>query len=82
MSTDKYVPMGLAHTTLDLLNPKRNVIIDMIMVQIISAIVVFMMILIFNGSELPANVASYYLVGLFGSVVMLTGVYARITRIR
>ena len=75
-----YIPNSVAATTLDMLNPNRSVIIDMIMVQLISVIVVMSMILIFKGQELPSNVLSYYLVGLFGSVLMLTGVYARITR--
>tara|TARA_R110000751_G_scaffold82534_2_gene166051 strand:- start:2450 stop:2695 length:246 start_codon:yes stop_codon:yes gene_type:complete len=78
---DRFIPSGFASSTLDLLTPKRNVIIDMIMVQVISAIVVLMMILLFKGNDLPANIASYYLIGLFGSVIMLTGIYARITRI-
>lgn len=74
------MPLGFGNTSLNVLNPTRSVIIDMIMVQFISAIVVMIMILIFKGQELPSNVLSYYLVGLFGSVLMLTGVYARITR--
>ena len=74
------MPLGFGNTSLNVLNPGRSVIIDMIMVQFISVIVVMLMILIFKGQELSSSVLSYYLVGLFGSVLMLTGVYARITR--
>jgi hypothetical protein len=74
------MPLGFRNTSLNVLNPRRSVIIDMIMVQFISVIVVMLMILIFKGQELSSSVLSYYLVGLFGSVLMLTGVYARITR--
>jgi hypothetical protein len=80
MNDKNYMPLGFGNTSLNVLNPTRSVIIDMIMVQFISVIVVMIMILIFKGQELPSNVLSYYLVGLFGSVLMLTGVYARITR--
>ena len=79
---DKYIPSGFASTTLDFLNPKRNVIVDMIMVQIIAAIVILVGVLLFKGDELSSNIISYFLVGLFGSFLMLTGVYARITRVR
>mgnify|MGYP003675594017 FL=1 len=44
-----YIPNSFAATTLDMLNPNRSVIIDMIMVQLISVIVVMSMILIFKG---------------------------------
>jgi hypothetical protein len=80
MNDKNYMPLGFRNTSLNVLNPRRSVIIDMIMVQFISVIVVMLMILIFKGQELSSSVLSYYLVGLFGSVLMLTGVYARITR--
>jgi len=75
-----YIPKSLAATTLDVLNPTRSVIVDMIMVQLISVIVVMMMILLFKGGSMGSASVSYYLVGLFSSVLMLSGVYARITR--
>jgi hypothetical protein len=75
-----YIPNSFAATTLDMLNPNRSVIIDMIMVQLISVIVVMSMILIFKGGSMSSASVSYYLVGLFGSFLMLTGVYSRITR--
>ena len=75
-----YLPASFAATSLDMLNPSRSVIIDMIMVQLISVIVTMSMILIFHGGRLGSSSVSYYLVGLFGSFLMLTGVYSRITR--
>jgi len=75
-----YIPNSFAATTLDMLNPNRSVIIDMIMVQLISVIVVMSMILIFKGGSMSSASVSYYLVGLFASFLMLTGVYSRITR--
>jgi len=75
-----YIPNSFAATTLDMLNPNRSVIIDMIMVQLISVIVVMSMILIFKGSSMSSASVSYYLVGLFASFLMLTGAYSRIIR--
>tara|TARA_R110002051_G_scaffold314650_1_gene391927 strand:- start:333 stop:578 length:246 start_codon:yes stop_codon:yes gene_type:complete len=77
---ESYIPKALASTALDLMNPNRNVIVDMIMVQLISVIVVMLMILIFKGATMPSSSVSYYIVGLFGSVLMLSGAYARLTR--
>jgi hypothetical protein len=75
-----YIPTSFAATTLDMLNPNRSIIIDMVMVQLISIIVTMLMILIFKGGTMDSASVSYYLVGLFGSFLMLTGVYSRITR--
>lgn len=75
-----YIPASFAATSLDMLNPSRSVIIDMIMVQLISVIVTMSMILIFKGGTMGSASVSYYLVGLFASFLMLTGVYSRITR--
>ena len=75
-----YIPQSFAASTLDVLNPNRSVIIDMIMVQIISMIVVMVMILVFKGGSIPSSTISYFLVGLFASFLMLSGVYSRITR--
>tara|TARA_R110001592_G_scaffold1811_1_gene10991 strand:+ start:8557 stop:8808 length:252 start_codon:yes stop_codon:yes gene_type:complete len=75
-----YIPNSIAATTLDMLNPNRSVIVDMVMVQLISIIVTMLMILIFKGGSMDSSSVSYYLVGLFGSFLMLTGVYSRITR--
>ena len=75
-----YIPQSFAASTLDVLNPNRSVIIDMIMVQIISMIEVMVMILVFKGGSMPSSTISYFLVGLFASFLMLSGVYSRITR--
>ena len=75
-----YIPTSLAMTTLDVMNPNRNVIVDMIMVQLISVIVTMLMILIFKGASMSSGSVSYYIVGLFCSVLMLSGAYARLTR--
>ena len=77
---DKYIPSSFAATTLDVLNPNRSVIIDMIMVQIISFIVALTMILLFKGDSLGSEKASYLVIGIFASTIFLSAVYSRITR--
>jgi len=77
---NSYIPQSFAATTLDVLNPNRSVIVDMIMVQLLSMIVCMSMILVFKGGSMPSSTISYFLVGLFASFLMLTGVYSRITR--
>ena len=75
---DRFVPSSLATSVLDVYNPSRSVIIDMIMVQFISVILVMMLILFVQGPTMNSSSVSFYLVGLFGCVLMLTGVYTRI----
>jgi hypothetical protein len=80
---DKYTgqfTQSFSTTALDVLNPSRSIIVDMIMVQILSAIVVLSMLLVFKGGEIGQQNASYLLVGLFATVLFLSAVYSRITR--
>lgn len=78
---DKSMMFGqsFAATSLNVLNPHRSVIVDMIMVQILSAIITLSLLLLLKGNEIGSTNASYLLVGLFGSLVFLTAVYSRIT---
>lgn len=77
---NSFIPQSFAATTLDVLNPTRSVIIDMIMVQLISIFVCMSMILIFKGGSMESSTVSYFLVGLFASFILLTSIYSRITR--
>jgi len=77
---NRYMPHTLASTTLDVLNPNRSVIVDMIMVQLLSMVTVLMMIILLKGGSMNTGSLSYYVMGLFLCVIMLSGVYARITR--
>ena len=71
---------ALSAALLNVMNPPRSVIIDMIMVQFISIILTMIAIMLFKGNELSSTTLSYFLVALFGSVLMVTGIYSRITR--
>ena len=74
------VPIGFTQTTMSILNPKKRVIIDMIMVQLLSLMATFILILIFAGGKLDSNEMTYALVGLFLSILMLGSVYSRIAK--
>ena len=75
------MPMiGFASSTMAIFAPKKSVIVDMVMVQLISAILVFMGILIFNNADISQSEMSMYMVGVFLSFILLTSIYQRITR--
>ena len=50
------------------------------MVQLISLIVMMVAVLLFRGAELSTNEATFFVFGLFSSLVFLSAVYARITQ--
>lgn len=76
----EYIPKEFAEVSMHFFSPKRSVIIDMVMVQLISAMIVGLLILLFKGGELNASETSMYMIGIFISFILLTTVYARITR--
>jgi len=74
------LPKQIADMSMDMLAPKREVIVDMVMVQLISAILIFMGILIFKNGDITQSEMSMYMVGVFLSFILLTSIYQRITR--
>jgi len=74
------IPRQLADMSIHMLAPKRQVIVDMVMVQLISAILIFMGILIFKNGAINQAEMSMYMVGVFLSFILLTSIYQRITR--
>ncbi|MAR83201.1 MAG: hypothetical protein CMF55_00185 [Legionellales bacterium] len=79
-SPTDYIPKPMAEMTLQMMSPKRSVIIDMVMVQLISAILLGLGILFFRGNDLTASETSSYMIGVFVSFLLLTSIYGRITR--
>ena len=75
------VPKQFADMTMHMLSPRRQVVVDMVMVQLISAILVFAGILVFKGNEISQSDMSIYMIGIFVSFVLLTQIYQRITRV-
>ena len=74
------MPFGLERSAMDVLNPQKKVIIDMIMVQLLSLIILFSFVLAFAHNKLSQNDLSFVMAGLFASMLMLTNVYSRIAR--
>jgi len=74
-------PRPVADVSLHFFSPKHSVIIDMIMIQLITAMLVGLLILVFKGNELTQTDASIFLIGMFGSAMLLSTIYARISRI-
>ena len=74
-------PKPVADVSLHFFAPKHSVIIDMIMIQLITAMLVGLLILVFKGNELNQTDASIFLIGMFGSAMLLSNIYARISRI-
>ena len=75
------IPQQFADISMQMLAPKRQVIVDMVMVQLISAILIFAGILIFKNTEINQTEMAMYMFGLFSSFVLLTSIYQRITRL-
>ena len=73
-----YMPVGIAHSTMDILNPKKSVIVDMIMVQLLSLIFTFGLILLFNASGMNSNDVAYTVGGLFAATTLLGAIYNRL----
>ena len=74
------MPFGLERSAMDVLNPQKKVIIDMIMVQLLSLIILFAFVLAFAHGKLSQNDLTFVMGGLFLSMLMLTNVYSRIAR--
>ena len=71
---------GFSQAVLTMYSPRRSVIIDMVMVQFISIILTMMMILFLKGPDMASASVSYFLVGIFFCVLMLSSVYNNISR--
>ena len=74
------IPSQFADMSMQLRAPKRSIIVDMVMVQLISAIVVFVGILLFKANEISQSEMTMMVVGVFLSLFLLSSVYHRITR--
>jgi hypothetical protein len=74
------LPRGFAQGTMEIFNPSKSVIVDMIMIQLLAITVTLMSILIFKGSEINGNNMAWMVGGLFGSFLLASAIYSRITR--
>ena len=71
---------GINQASVQVFSPPRSVVTDMIMVQFISMIVIFGLVLLLKGGQLTTNEVSVFLVGMMVAGIGLGSVYTRITR--
>lgn len=74
------VPNQVASFSLNMFSHKRSVIIDMVMIQLISAILVMLFVLVFKANEINQTDASMAMIAIFASMMGLTTIYTRINR--
>lgn len=70
---------SISQSSVQVFAPTRNVITDMIMVQFISMIVVFGLVLLLKGGSLSTNEVTAYLIGIMLSSVVLGRIYNHLT---
>ena len=76
------MPMiGFASSTMAIFAPKKSVIVDMVMVQLLSVIVTLGTVLLTASGELSIDTMAYLVAGLFGAFFMLGNVYSRISNV-
>jgi hypothetical protein len=76
------IPMiGFASSTMAIFAPKKSVIVDMVMVQLLSVIVTLGTVLLTASGDLSSDTMAYLVAGLFGAFFMLGNVYSRISNV-
>ncbi len=74
------VPSQVANFSLNMFSHRRSVIIDMVMIQLISAILVMLFVLVFKASDINQTDASMAMIAIFISMMGLGTIYTRISR--
>jgi len=78
---DTRLGIGFASSAMSVFAPRKSVIIDMIMVQLLAVIVTLGIILVTGTSSLSSDNVAYLVAGLFGSFLMLGSIYSRISQV-
>lgn len=73
--------VGFSNSAMEIFAPRKSVIVDMIMVQLLTIIVTLAILLMTSSSKMNSNTMAYLVMGLFGAFFMLTGIYSRISEI-
>ena len=75
------LPSGIAISTNEIFNPTKDVIVDMIMVQLLTVTLAILGILLFKGDEIGSENMAWMVGGLFSSFLMASAIYSRITSV-
>lgn len=80
---DKFSPdfyYGFAMSTRDIFAPKKSVIVDMVMVQVLAIIVTLSLVLVTGTQTLSSDDIAYTMGGMMAAVLLATGIYTRISQ--
>lgn len=72
---------SMAEGAMNVFNPTKSVIVDMIMIQLIAMTLTLLAVLMFNGDEIKSEDMAWMVGGLFGSFLLASAIYSRITSI-
>jgi len=72
---------GLALTTSDIFAPKKSVIVDMVMVQILTIIVTVTLLLILKNDSLGSDTIAWLMGSLMTGVLLASAIYSRISSV-
>jgi len=71
---------SLSDMAMDILNPRKSVIVEMIMVQLISLCLIVLAVMLFKSKDLSSTTISYMLIGAFFSATLAGTIYTRLSR--
>ena len=71
---------GFALSTRDIFAPKKSVIVDMVMVQVLTIIVTLSLVLVTGSGRLSSDMMAYIMGAMMGAVLLATGIYTRISQ--
>ena len=71
--------VSLGNMAMDILNPRKSVIVEMIMVQLISLVLIVLAVMLFQSRNLSSTTISYMLIGAFGAATLAGTIYTRLS---
>lgn len=72
---------GFAMTASDVFAPKKSVIVDMVMVQILTVIVTVTLILVLKNDSLGSDTIAWMMGSLMVGILLASAIYSRISSI-
>jgi hypothetical protein len=71
---------GFAMSTRDIFAPKKSVIVDMVMVQVLTIIVTLSLVLLTGSGNLSSDMMAYMMGAMMGAILLAGGIYTRISQ--
>ncbi len=76
-----FIPNDIAQIAVEWFNPRKSVIVDMVMIQLLSMTLTLLSVLIFKGDQIDSSNMAWMVAGLVGSFLRASAVYSQITSI-